>query len=161
MQGPQTGVEYDESLTAGQRGGWGEHTFVPGGLGGPGDVLALRIVVAEEVVLIDPKVSTDLLVGQVEDMDIHPNPADPPTHLEGIDPLVNEVAEQLSPCRLLLVRCVPDAAPAAPVVATVRSSGLRTGQQVVAIGPWCQKRPVMVRRGADATPAAMLTRTSR
>lgn len=69
MQGPQTGVEYDESLTAGQRGGWGEHTFVPGGLGGPGDILALRIVVAEEVVLIDPKVSTDLLVGQVEDID--------------------------------------------------------------------------------------------
>jgi hypothetical protein len=77
------------------------------------------------------KVGSHPLVSQIKDVEIHSYTADPTPHLERIDPLGDEVAEQLRPRRLLLIRAVPDPAPASLVVATGGARGVRAGQQVV------------------------------
>lgn len=93
--------------------------------------MADGVVVADEVVLADVKVGSHPVVSQVEELEVHPDPADPMPNLEGIDALGDEVAEQLRLRRLLLIGVVSDPVPAVLVVAAVGASRVRAGQQVV------------------------------
>jgi len=90
--------------------------------------LGERVVVADEVVFVDLEVGSHPLVGQVEDFEVHANPVDATPHLEGIDSLVDEVAEQLGPRRLFPVRAVPDPAP------SLRVSENRLSPSAISLG---------------------------
>lgn len=69
---------------------------------GSSDRLGDRVVVADEVRLVDADVGANGLVGQVEHFEHDIHPADSASELERIDPFVDEVSKQFGPSRLLL-----------------------------------------------------------
>ncbi len=91
-----------------------------------GDGLRDRVVVSDEVGLIDTKVSAHRRVGQVENLEADEHPALAPPDFERVDAGVDEVAQQLGPGSLLLARRVPNTGFNGPVVAARATSGIRT-----------------------------------
>lgn len=59
--------------------------------------------------LVDAELGANRWVGQVQHVEINGRALDSASELERIDAGVGEVPEELGPCRLLLVRGVPDA----------------------------------------------------
>ena len=80
------------------------------------DRLRECVVIAYEVVLVHAEVGSHRGVREIQDFQRDVNPANPPAHLEGIDSLVEEMTEELSPRALLLAGAVPDARLAGAVV---------------------------------------------
>ncbi|CKU12700.1 Uncharacterised protein [Mycobacterium tuberculosis] len=74
------------------------------------------------------------LVCEVEYLECDRHSTDAATDLEWIDPVIDEVAEQLRPCTLLFVRCVPDSRLARSVVTARTSGGVGAGGHRVTCG---------------------------
>lgn len=140
---------------------WGRMSGRRSARRGGGRLLGDRVVVGEQIVLVDGEVFTDCWVGEVEHVEIDGDSSDAASELERIDAVVDGVAEELGPRCLLLAGGIPDTGFALAVV-PARSSG-RAAQEVRGrrVGPWCHHLPVRCRRGAVATASATLTRRRR
>lgn len=123
--------EHRQRLTTGERYGGGEHGVEAGVAGRSGDGLGCRVVVPHKVGLIDAEVGAHGRVGQVKNLEGDVSPTDASPDFEGVDAAVDEMAEQLGPCSLLLTRSVPDARVAGPVVAARAIRWIRTGRERV------------------------------
>lgn len=100
-----------------------------------GDCLTRRVVVADEVALRDTELVSDRRIAQVQDVEVRDvDGTDAPQDLERRDALVKEVAEQLGPGGLLLIRGVPRRRAAAAVVPAITLRWISVRLERVASG---------------------------
>lgn len=140
--------EDDERLAVRQRRRRCENAVEPGRSRVSGDLLGDGVVVADQIGFGDAEKRPHPLVGEVEDLEVDGHAPDAASQLERIDPLADEVPEQLGPRRLLLTRCVPDAVIASPVVAAVATRRISTRRDArVESGPDARTPPSAVDEG--------------
>lgn len=120
-----------QRLTSGERGGGSEHGVEAGVSCSCGDRLGDRVVVTDEIGLVDTEASAHDCVGQVEHLEGDEHPAHAPPDFERVNAVVDEMAEQFGPRSLLLARPVPYARFAGTVVAARPASGICTGCELV------------------------------
>lgn len=108
--------EHSQGLAVRQCGGRGEDGVKACISCGCGQVLRDRVVIGEQVALVDAKVSTDDSAGEVEYLEVDGHASDTAAELEQVDTVVDEVTEELCPGGLLLVGGVPDAGIDPPMV---------------------------------------------
>lgn len=99
------------------------------------DRLRERVVIADEVVLVHAEVGSHRGVREIQNLQRDVHPANPPPHLEGIDSLVEEMTEQLSPRALLLAGGVPDARLTGSVVPAGTASRVGAIDERMLVGP--------------------------
>lgn len=152
----QRSVEHDKSSASWKRRRGCEDAVVPRRFRRDGDVLCGRVVVAYEIRVFDSEVRLNLLVGQVEHFEPDRDAPGAAPDLERIDAVVDEVAEELGPRGLFLVRRVPHAGFASTVVATTGHGGMRTGEEVTPYWTLVPERPRdgATRRGCDVVGGA-------
>lgn len=119
--------EHGQGLAVRQCGGRGEHGVEACISCGCGHLLGDRVVIGEQVALVDTKVSTDGSAGEVEYLEVDGHAPDTAAELEQVDTVVDEVTEELCPGGLLLVGGVPDAGIALPVVPAWSSGRIGAG----------------------------------
>jgi hypothetical protein len=99
------GVDEDrQRLAVGERGGWGEDRMEAGVPRCRGDCLGGRVVVADEIGLVDAEALAHSHIGQVEHHEDDEHATDSAAKLERVDAGVDEMAEQFGPRSLLLTR---------------------------------------------------------
>ncbi len=98
------GCEHDESAPTWQCGRGSEQAAEAGSRGLLSDGLGEDVVVIDKLVLGHAQGSADARRGEVADFEvIEVGGADPAEHLEGVNSVVEEVAEHRGPCWLFLV----------------------------------------------------------
>jgi len=149
-------VEHDKGSASWQRRRGCEDAVVPRSFRRDGDVLCGRVVVAYEIRVFDSEMRLYLLVGQVEHFEPDRDAPGAAPGLEWIDAVVDEVAEELAPRGLFLVRRVPHAGFAPTVVTTSGQGGMRTGEEVTLGCALVPERPgeSATRRGCDVVGGA-------
>lgn len=85
-----------------------------------GELLANRQVVADQLVDRNAERVSDPFRGEIERDDLCINAPDSSTDLEGADPIIEEVAEQLGPCSTFRARGVPRGDAARTVIPALR-----------------------------------------
>lgn len=118
--------EHGQRLTTGQRGCWSQYGIETGVAGGGRDGLGGGIVIRHQVCLAHLQMRTGLFVGEIEDLKVDRDPTDTATNLEGIDTVIDEVAQEFSPRTLLAVGGIPDTRFAGPVATARPRSGVAT-----------------------------------
>ena len=85
------------------------------------DLMAQGQVVTDQLIGSHLQDLMHVRIGEVERIEIlNVRGTYTPTHLKGVDSLVDEVPEQLGPCSLFLTRRIPDTGPGSFVIPTVR-----------------------------------------
>ena len=97
-----TEAKHDERTAARQRRRGSEQPFETGCSGGVRQRLGWAVVIANQLIKVDPERALDRWVGQIEHLQIHVDRADASQHFERIDAFIHEVAKQLRPRGLRL-----------------------------------------------------------
>jgi hypothetical protein len=126
--------EHGERLTTEERRCRGQYGVEAGIVGGRGDGLGGGVILGEEISFVDTQMGSSPVVCEVEYLERDRHSTHAATHLERVDPLIGEVAEELRPRTLLLVRRVPDRRFAGSVVAARSSCRVGAGPELVTCG---------------------------
>ncbi len=136
------GGEDDKSSATVHGSGGRQDALVAGICGGGRHCLCSLVVVSDQVLEGQAKGCPHLPAGEIQYLQaLDDYPADPTVDLERVDTLLGEVAKQLRPSRLLLVRGVPNTGPLSTVISAVRGGRISEGRHGEAGSSLVPERP--------------------